>query len=287
MPTISVIIPIYNRRNNLRLCLAALDKQGVRDFEVILCDDGSQDDPLAVFHEFDSRFQQRYVWHERRGVQIALCRNEGSAIAHGKAFLFLDSDVLLNPSAIGHYLNIHAANPDVIVVGRYDWLPPQLLTAYDVHHNWEQIIHGEMTPMDIGGLPQGILGIDPRLANPNLFNSSVVHYGPYCLSMFSGNLLVPRAVFFGVERYDSQMVGHGGEDAEFGMRAQLKNVPVIFSDEVVGYHVYHTRDQPKNEEELVANAKYIEEKHDLAALGVRRGDPGESILEYRKDVGHV
>ena len=284
---ISIIIPIWNRRDNLRLCLAALDKQSVPNFEVVLADDGSDDDPLSVFHEFDDRFAQRYVWHERRGVQIALSRNEGAAIAHGDAFLFLDSDVLLNPSAIGHYLNIHAANPGVIVAGRYDWLPPQLLTVYDIHHNWEQVIRGEMTPMVIGGVPLGIVGIDPRLANPNLFNSSVVHYGPYCLSMFSGNLLVPRVVFFGVERFDSQMVGHGGEDAEFGMRAQLKGVPVIFSDEVEGYHIYHNRDQPRNIKELAANAKYIEEKHNLAALGVRRGEPGESILEYREDVGHV
>ena len=284
---ISVVVPIFNRRDNLRLCLAALDKQTVRDFEVIVADDGSSDDPFAVFHEFDSRFQQRYVWHERRGVQIALSRNEGCAIAHGDAFLFVDSDVMLNSCAIGHYLNIHAANPGVIIAGRYDWLYPQTITAHDVHKRWERIIRSEMPPLDIGGAPLGLVGIDPRLANPNLFNSSVVQYGPYCLSLFSGNLLVPRDVFFGVQRYDSQMVGHGGEDAEFGMRAQLLEIPVIFSDEVVGYHVYHNRDQPKNRDELIANVEYIEKKHDLKALGVRRGEPGESILEYMEEVDHV
>jgi len=284
---ISVIMPIYNRRDNLRLCLAALDKQTMPDFEVVLAGDGSQDDPLAVFHEFDNRFQQRYVWHQRRGVQIALSRNEGCAIAQGDAFLFLDSDVMLNPCAIGHYLNIYAANPDVIVAGRYDWLPPQHITVYDVHNKWEQVIHGEMMQMDVGGAPQGIVGPDPRHENPNLFNSSVIQYGPYCLSLFSGNLLVPRTVFFGVQRFDAAMVGHGGEDAEFGMRAQILQVPVIFADEVVGYHIYHRRDQPKNREELIANAAYIEHKHDLASLGLRRGKPGESILVYREGVDHV
>lgn len=284
---LSVIIPVYNRRANLRLCLAALDKQTVRDFEVIVADDGSDDDPLAVFHEFDDRFRQRYVWHERGGVQIALSRNEGCAIAQGDAFLFLDSDVLLNSCAIGHYLNIHTANPDVIIAGRYDWLGPQIVTAYDVHRRWERIIRSEMPPLDVGGMPQGIVGIDPRLANPNLFNSSVVQYGPYCLSLFSGNLLVPRQIFFNVGQYDAGIVGHGGEDAEFGMRAQQGQIPVIFSAEVVGYHVYHNRDQPTNRKELTANAQYMEDKHCLSDLGVRRGLEGESILVYMEGVEHV
>ena len=284
---ISVIIPVFNRRENLRLCLAALDKQTVPNFEVVLADDGSDDDPLSVFHEFDTRFEQRYVWHERRGVQIALCRNEGAAIAQRKAFLFLDSDVLLNPTALGHYTNILKANPDVIVAGRYDWLPPQLISAHDVHNKWEQIIRGEMPPMEIGGAPLGLLGPDPRLQNPNLFNSSIIQYGPYCLSLFSGNLLIPRRVFFALGGFDAAMVGHGGEDAEFGMRAQKAQIPVIFSSEVVGYHVYHDRDQPKNRQELMGNAKYIGRKHHLASLGVRDGTSGESILEYREDVDHV
>jgi len=284
---ISVIIPVFNRRENLRLCLAALDKQTVPDFEVVLADDGSDDDSLGVFREFDSRFEQRYVWHERRGVQIALCRNEGAAIARRKAFLFLDSDVLLNPAALGHYINIHAANPDVIVAGRYDWLPPQQVSVHDVHNNWERLIHGDLMQWDIGGKPQGLQGPDPRGLNRNLFHSNIIQYGPYCLSLFSGNLLVPRSVFFGVERFDDTMVGHGGEDAEFGMRAQQKGVPVIFADEVIGYHVYHERDQPKNRAELKQNALHIAAKHDLRALGVRHGREGESILVYRDDVEHV
>lgn len=288
MPTLSVVIPIYQRRNNLRLCLAALDKQSDRDFEVVVADDGSDDNPFGVLEEFNGRFPRRYCWHEHRGVRIALTRNEGCRLAEGNAFLFLDSDILLNPSALGHYLNMHRANPTCVIAGRYDWLPPQQITVYDIHKNWEFVIQGEMAPMEINGEPLGLQGIDPRLKNPNLFRSDVIHYGPYCLSTFSGNLLVPRVAWEAVGGWDENMVGHGGEDAEFGMRLQKGNTPVIFSELVTGYHVYHERNQSRNREELIANAQHIEKQHNLHALGVRRGHAeGESILEYRDDVNHV
>ena len=287
MPTISIIVPIYNRRNNLRLCLAALDRQSVKDFEVVVADDGSTDKPFGVLEEYGGRFERRYCWHEHRGVRIALARNEGACIATGAALLFLDSDILLNDCAIGHYINMHTANPSVIVAGRYDWLPPQMITVYDVHANWHFITSGEMSPMEISGEPLGLQGIDPRLKNPNLFNSNIIQYGPYCLSLFSGNLLVPRKLYWDLGGYDAAIVGHGGEDAEFGMRAQKAGIPVIFSDLVTGYHVYHDRNQPQNIDELKKNVDYIEKKHDFKALGVRRGGDGESALEYRKDVKHV
>jgi len=284
---LSIVIPIYNRRNGLRLCLAALDKQSVKDFEVVIADDGSDDEPFMVLKEYIQALSCRYVWHERRGVQIAATRNEGVRIAQGNPFLFLDSDVLLNPTAIGHYMNIYNANPDVVVAGRYDWLPPMQAAVYSVHYNWDRLIRGELPPMPIEGEPEGIQGPDPRLENPNLFNSGVIQQDPYCLSMFSGNLLVPRHIFDSVGGWDGNMIGHGGEDAEFGMRLQEAGIPVIFADEVVGYHFYHERDQARNISELRVNCSYMAAQHNFASLGVRFGSKGESALVYTEGVGHV
>ena len=134
---------------------------------------------------------------------------------------------------------------------------------------------------------EGIQGPDPRLENPNLFNSSVIHKGAYCLSLFSGNLLVPRRVFEAVGGFDQNMIGHGGEDAEFGMRLQEAGIPVIFSDEVIGYHFYHERNQERNVVELRVNCSHMATKHNLALLGVRFGRRGESALVYREGVEHV
>jgi len=285
---LSVVIPVYNRRNGLRLCLAALDKQSVKDFEVVVADDGSDDDPFGVLGEYNRALSLRYAWHQRRGTRIALTRNEGAAIAQGDAYLFLDSDVLLNPTAIGHYMNIHKANPDVIVAGRYDWLPPQIAAVYQVHYDWEKLIAGDLPRLEtLEDEALGFQGADPRAVNPELFNSSVIHTDGYCLSLFSGNLLVPKRIFHELGRWDQNMIGHGGEDAEFGMRVQRVHLPVIFSEDVVGYHVWHERNQYLNEKELRINCSYIAQKHDLASLGIRHGKEFEPALVYREGVDHV
>ena len=277
MPTISVVVPIYNRRNNLRLTLTALDKQSVRDFEVIVADDGSYDDPLNVLYEFEGRFPYSYVYRQHDVPRISRARNDGARLAGGSAVLFIDSDVMLNPTAIGHYVNLHAANPDLVICGRYDWLPPQIITAAEVHTHWEVIIEGDMPEMLLPGEPQGIIGPDPRVKMPGWFDSQTIRRERYGLYVYSGNLLVPKKLYWNIGGFDEHMTGHGAEDQEFGIRCQASRIPIMFTDLTIGYHVYHHRDQPKNQMECWENARYIARKYDLASLGIRLGEPGKDV----------
>lgn len=287
---ISVIIPIYNRKFNLMLVLAALDKQSVKDFEIIIADDGSSDSPLETARTFEGRLSLKYVWHEHDGFRLSLIRNTGAKLATGDAFLFLDSDILLNPTAMGHYANLYKANPTAIIGGRYDWMEPMEISLRDVYHNWGAIIGGRLPRKDPGGPLVGIIGIDPRKANnPYFFDSSERGLrSKYCLSLFAGNILVPASLFWALGGWDERMTGHGGEDAEFAMRAQAAHIKALFSEEVVGYHIYHWRDQERNEKEVSYNINYIASKHDLRALGIRLGSirDGELPLVYREGEEH-
>jgi len=270
---------VYNRRNNLRLTLAALDKQSVRDFEVILADDGSYDDPLNVLYEFEGRFSFSYIYRQHDVPRASRARNDGARLASGTAILFVDSDVMLNPSAVGHYANLHEANPDLMICGRYDWLPPQMITVDEVHTDWETIIEGKMPEMLLPGEPEGIIGPDPR---EEVFGSSKIYRERYALNVFSGNLLIPTKLYWNLGGFDEEMTGHGAEDQEFGIRCQAAKVPVMFTDLTIGYHVYHHRNEEKNQVECWKNACYIAEKHDLEALGIQIGKPGPDagVLEW-------
>ena len=269
---LSVIIPVYNRRDNLRLCLAALDRQDFRDFSVIVADDGSTDYPLDILTNSAWHFSWRYCYQPHQGVRIGQARNLGAKLASGTGLVLIDSDVLLNPHALAHYNNLHKANPTCILIGRYDWLPPMHITMQDVQFRWGDVVHQLLPPIlldDSASL--GIQGPDPRYVSENQFKSDRVNYD-YCLDMFSGNLLIPRPVWDKLGGFDEDMVGHGGEDCEFAMRAQEAKIPAIFSDAVIGYHVWHPRNQAKNEREVRANVDYIAKKHDLSSMGIRRGD---------------
>ncbi len=142
--TISVIIPVYNQAKSLDLVLTALDCQGFRGFEVIVSDDGSTDEPEMYAAYYKDLMPLKFITHPHDGFDANRCRNDGAALAEGDAFLFLDSGVLLNCNALQHYANLNQATPDCIIGGRYDWLPPMIITPMDVVGNWQALIEARL-----------------------------------------------------------------------------------------------------------------------------------------------
>lgn len=90
VPTVSVIIPTYNRAHLIRKSLESVLNQTFDDFEIIVFDDGSTDDTEKVVKQFtDERI--RCLRHEQnRGAAAA--RNTGIRAARGDYIAFLDSD---------------------------------------------------------------------------------------------------------------------------------------------------------------------------------------------------
>ena len=91
MPTLSVVVPIYNVERYLTDCLESLAQQTFTDLEVILVDDGATDSSAtiaAAFAERDDRFQ--LVRQPNGGLGNA--RNTGADRATGDYIAFVDSD---------------------------------------------------------------------------------------------------------------------------------------------------------------------------------------------------
>jgi glycosyltransferase involved in cell wall biosynthesis len=90
MTTISVVVPTYNRANELRNCLTSvLEQDGADHIEVVVVDDGSTDDTRAVVEAFGAR-NVRYLRQANAGPCVA--RNRGAERAIGRFLAFLDSD---------------------------------------------------------------------------------------------------------------------------------------------------------------------------------------------------
>lgn len=283
---ISVCLAVYNRKANLRRVFAALDKQDFKNFEVVVADDGSTDNPVEACQEFSDRLNISYCWQKHDGYRLTFVRNMGAKMAKGDAYLFLDSDVLLNPAALSHYNNFFTANPDAIIAGRYDWMKPMDFSVEDVYSNWDKIITEQMPSVAIGQL-KGIIGKDPRaLEYPDgpYFNDQLRDH--FCMDLFGGNLLIPKQVYWDVGGQDENMVGHGGEDCELGMRIQQAGYKAIFTEKTIGYHIYHDRNQERNTMEVKKNIEYLEKKHHdfMVKMGMKKGniEAGETPLSIPK-----
>lgn len=96
---ITVVIPVYNRSEELRRALQSLAEQTVKDFEVIVCDDGSEENVELVVNFFISRLDIHYFRIEKSGSP-ARPRNVGIAHASREWISFLDSDDWWSPDRI-------------------------------------------------------------------------------------------------------------------------------------------------------------------------------------------
>jgi hypothetical protein len=102
MPDVSIIIPVYNRVDLLIQTLLSCAFQTYRELEVIVVDDGSDEDVESAIERMQERCEApcrfRYLHQPRSGANAA--RNKGLREAVGRFVQFLDSDDLLHPDKI-------------------------------------------------------------------------------------------------------------------------------------------------------------------------------------------
>ena len=108
---ISVIIPNYNNAHFLGDAIQSVLNQTYQNFEIILVDDGSNDDSQQVVSSFGDRV--RYIWQENKGLGGA--RNTGISAANGEFIGFLDADDQWLPDFLDTMVLLTKENPDAAV----------------------------------------------------------------------------------------------------------------------------------------------------------------------------
>jgi len=93
MPRFSVIVPVYNRIDEVRDLLKSLSEQDYKNFEVIIVEDGSSSPCNDIVDEYSDRVNVKYYFKENEGRSIA--RNYGLERATGDYFIFFDSDCVI------------------------------------------------------------------------------------------------------------------------------------------------------------------------------------------------
>ena len=104
-PTVSVIIPTYNRAHLVDRAIQSVLNQTYKDFELIIVDDGSTDNTEDIIKEFQKKDERiKYIRHEEnRGGSAA--RNTGIKAAKGEYIAFLDSDDEWLPIKLGRQIS--------------------------------------------------------------------------------------------------------------------------------------------------------------------------------------
>lgn len=204
-PTVSVIIPTYNRKELLHETLNSLAQQTFPSdhFEIIIVDDGSTDGTAAISTEAFP-FVLRYFTQSNQGDAIA--RNLGARQSQADVLVFLDDDMLVEPDYLTYLIREHAEYQNRITIGVVNIRPE------------------ETTSLS--------LAID-TLLNPN-FNSAEVAF----TDVFSNNMSIRREAYFKIGMM--QGLDFPGSsmwcDLDFNYRAYQQGFQFFRSKKAICWH---------------------------------------------------
>ena len=99
IPSVSIIMPAYNAANTIGESIESVKAQTLKDWELIIVDDGSSDRTAAVAQEY-ARADDRICVIQRCNGGPSIARNAGADLARGDVLAFLDADDLWAPERL-------------------------------------------------------------------------------------------------------------------------------------------------------------------------------------------
>ncbi|HEY2961176.1 MAG TPA: glycosyltransferase [Pyrinomonadaceae bacterium] len=111
LPLVTVIIPTFNRRQWISICLDSIKSQTYPHVETLVIDDGSTDGTVEWLKSQPEYFFAR-VHEQPKNGGASVARNDGIRLAQGELIVFIDSDDALLPNHIETAVNVFRDYPD-------------------------------------------------------------------------------------------------------------------------------------------------------------------------------
>lgn len=203
---ISIIIPTYNRKNDLKRCLESIFAQNYpkNAFEVIVVDDGSSDETENLLKEFTKQYLNlRYFRQKNKGPAAA--RNLGVDKSVGEIIGFIDDDCAIDGEWIRLMVESHRLDDQAAVVGGLTLVANEKTTVLV-----SQFLSNCSIESDISGARQVI-------------------FFPTCNVSFKRKVLTDH-------KFDEKFPLPGGEDLEFFWRLFNEGYKLVWNKKIIVIH---------------------------------------------------
>lgn len=128
-PGLSIIVPVFNAADRINQCVNSLLKQDYQNFELILVNDGSEDQSGNLCDEYSQLDNRIKVIHKKNGGPGS-ARNAGLNISNGNFIGFVDSDDFIDPKMFSSMIVIaDQTNADIIQCGFYKISPDGIVIS--------------------------------------------------------------------------------------------------------------------------------------------------------------
>ncbi|TSJ39344.1 glycosyltransferase [Mucilaginibacter corticis] len=205
----SIIIPLYNRPQEIKELLESLTKQTYKNFEVLVIEDGSVDDAEDIVNSFTDQLNVRYFVKENAGQGFA--RNYAFERAKGDYFIIFDSDCLI-PADYLEIVNNSLAKNWLDAYGGPDAAHPSFTPVQ------KAISYSMTSPFTTGGIRGN--------------KKSIGQFHPR-----SFNMGISRQVW---EKAGGFIITRSGEDIEYSIRIHTMNFKIGLIPRAKVYHKRRT-----------------------------------------------
>lgn len=175
MHKISVLLPIHNAAHTLRTCLDSILRQSLREFELIMVDDGSDDGSTLILQEY-ARQDHRLKLYTPGRIGLVQALNLGLNAAHSDFIARMDADDIMHPDRLLLQHDYLLNHPTVSLVGTQVEAFPKtgVRQGYQEYIDWQNRC---VTPEEI----ERDIYLESPLAHPSVMyrKSSILAVGGY------------------------------------------------------------------------------------------------------------
>lgn len=268
-PKVTLLVAFYNAPKLLELLFASIENQSFKNFEVILCDDGSNPETLAQIKPWiqQASFPIRHLWHEDLGFRKNRILNWGIHFSRAECLVFIDQDCMLHKDFLKeHY---ESFSKDSVLCGRRmdltPWvskmLTPKRMRDSFIEKNFWWIMPTGLYMKDNNG-KKGI-----HLKKSNFRDQLNKKYR----GIVGCNFSVAKENLLKINGFDNCYEGPGiGEDSDIEYRLSLLGLKMqSFAHAAVQFHVYHRLLKRENRNDIIF-AETQKHKQMVALQGIQQ-----------------
>lgn len=238
IPSLSVLIPVYNAVRELELVLAGFCRQSFSRFEVVIGDDGSGPEMRGFVQTFAERspFPLRYVYHPHEGYRRGAILNRAAREAAAGYLVVADGDCIPHRRFVEAHWEHHV--PGTVLVGRRVDLSERLARQVTPR----EVREGKLERYRLRTLADALTGRGShwdegiRLESPWL-RRLIGRKEP---SLLGSDFSLERSLFERVNGFNEEFAGYGGEDTELEYRLRLAGARFQWvRHQAIQYHLFH------------------------------------------------